>query len=125
MHTGDLARIDARGYLFIVDRKKDMVISGGVNIYPREAEEVLARHPAVAEVAVYGIPDPLWGEALAATVVLRPGAQAGADELLAFARSQLAGFKLPKQLQLADTLPKTATGKVQKTALRQRYAAMS
>jgi acyl-CoA synthetase (AMP-forming)/AMP-acid ligase II len=125
MHTGDLARIDARGYLFIVDRKKDMVISGGVNIYPREAEEVLARHPAVAEVAVYGIPDPLWGEALAATVVLRPGAQASADELLAFARGQLAGFKLPKQWQLADTLPKTATGKVQKTALRQRYAATS
>ncbi|NKE66110.1 long-chain-fatty-acid--CoA ligase [Ramlibacter sp. RBP-2] len=123
MHTGDLARVDPRGYLFIVDRKKDMIISGGVNVYPREAEEVLARHPAVAEVAVYGVADQLWGEALAATVVLKPGAQANPSELIEFARGQLAGFKLPKQVQMAGELPKTGSGKVQKTVLRLRHAA--
>ena len=116
-------RPDDRGYLFIVDRKKDMVISGGVNVYPREAEEVLARHPAVADVAVYGVPDPLWGEALAAAAVLKPGQHATPQALLEFARSQLAGFKLPKQLAIVDSLPKTASGKVRKTELRQQHAA--
>lgn len=118
LHTGDLARRDARGFVYIVDRKKDMIISGGVNIYPRETEEVLARHPAVAEVAAYGIPDELWGEALAAAVVLRPGREVTADALLAFAAQQLARMKLPKVLFFVDTLPRTASGKVQKARLR-------
>lgn len=122
MHTGDLARCDAQGYVFIVDRKKDMVISGGVNVYPREAEEVLARHPSVAEVAVYGVPDALWGEALAATVVLKPGATVSAADLIEFARGQLAGFKLPKQVHMTADLPKTASGKVQKRILRDHHA---
>ena len=121
LYTGDLARVDSRGYVYIVDRTKDMVISGGVNIYPREVEEVLARHPAVAEAAVYGVPDAHWGEALAAAIVLKPGMNACEKELLDFARERLAGFKLPKQLALIDSLPKTASGKVQKTELRKQH----
>ncbi len=122
LHTGDLARRDDRGFIYIVDRKKDMVISGGVNIYPREAENVLARHPAVADVAVFGVPDPRWGEALAAAVVLREGADADAASLLAFARNRLGGFKLPKHVHFVEALPKTASGKVRKDDLRKMFA---
>lgn len=122
LHTGDLARRDPRGYVYIVDRKKDMIVSGGVNIYPREAEEVLARHPAVAEVAAYGIPDAVWGEALTATVVLHAGAQVSAADLMVFARHYLSGLKLPKQIDFASNLPRTASGKVQKARLRAAYS---
>ncbi|HOA92125.1 MAG TPA: long-chain-fatty-acid--CoA ligase [Quisquiliibacterium sp.] len=121
LHTGDLARIDADGYLFVVDRIKDLVISGGVNVYPRESEHVLAGHPAVADVAVFGVPDPHWGEALAAAVVLRPGQAADAQTLLAFARTRLGAFKLPKRVHFLDQLPKTASGKVRKADLRARF----
>lgn len=121
LYTGDLARVASNGYVFIVDRKKDMVISGGVNIYPREAEEVLARHPAVADVAVFGLPDSHWGESLMAVVVLRPSHTTTEQELLDFARSHLAGFKLPKKLEFLETLPKTASGKIQKTELRNQF----
>ena len=123
LHTGDLARIDANGYLFIVDRMKDMVISGGVNLYPRESENVLAAHPAVADVAVFGVPDPHWGEALAAAVVLRPGHEADAQALLSFARTRLGSFKLPKRVHFVDQLPKTASGKVRKADLRAQFIA--
>lgn len=122
LYTGDLARVDSAGYAFIVDRKKDMVISGGVNIYPREAEEIFAKHPAVADVAVFGLPDSHWGESLMAVVVLRPSHTTSEQELLEFARSHLAGFKLPKRLEFLDALPKTATGKVQKTELRKQFS---
>lgn len=118
LHTGDLGRRDAQGYVFVVDRKKDMVISGGVNVFPRESEEVLALHPAVAEVAVYGVPDELWGESLAAAVVLRDGCRVPPGELLAFARAKLAGFKLPKTIRIVRELPKTASGKVRRAELR-------
>lgn len=124
LRTGDLAKLDERGYVYVVDRKKDMVISGGVNIFPRESEEVLSAHPSIAEVAVFGVPDPLWGESLVAAVVLRTGCSATPESLLEFARGQLAGFKLPKDIRIVDTLPKTASGKVQKTELR-RIAAVS
>ena len=123
LHTGDLARIDANGYLFVVDRMKDMVISGGVNLYPRESENVLAAHPAVADVAVFGVPDPHWGEALAAAVVLRPGHEADAQALLSFARTRLGSFKLPKRVHFVDQLPKTASGKVRKADLRAQFIA--
>lgn len=121
LHTGDLARRDERGFLYIVDRKKDMVISGGVNLYPRESEDVLARHPAVADVAVFGVPDERWGEVLVAAVVPRKGAGIDAETLLAFARTQLGSFKLPKRVHFVDELPKTASGKVRKADLRSRF----
>jgi long-chain acyl-CoA synthetase len=123
LRTGDLGRLDEHGYVYVVDRKKDMVISGGVNIFPRESEEVLSAHPSIAEVAVFGVPDPLWGESLVAAVVLRRGCNATPKSLLEFARGHLAGFKLPKDIRIVDALPKTASGKVQKTELRRNAAA--
>lgn len=118
--VGDLARRDDEGYIYIVDRLKDMVISGGVNIYPREVEEVMFRHPAVADVAVVGVPDDHWGEALKAFVVPRPGATLRADALLAFLEGQIARMKIPKQVEFLDQIPRNASGKVLKTALRAR-----
>ncbi len=120
--VGDLARRDAEGYLYIVDRLKDMVISGGVNIYPREVEEVIARHPGVQEAAVIGIPDEKWGEVLKAFVVARPGAAPSAPELLAFLESRIARMKLPKQVEFIEQIPRNANGKVLKTTLRGRSA---
>ena len=124
LRTGDLGKPDQHGYVYVVDRKKDMVISGGVNIYPRESEEVLAAHPSIAEVAVFGVPDPLWGESLVAAVVLRRGFSATPESLLEFARGHLAGFKLPKDIRIVEALPKTASGKVQKNELRRNAAAL-
>jgi acyl-CoA synthetase (AMP-forming)/AMP-acid ligase II len=122
LRTGDMARIDDLGYVFIVDRKKDMIISGGENIYPREVEEVLHLHPAVAEAAVIGVPDELWGEAPVALVVTRDQADGGlARELYLFCRDRLAGYKCPKLVRICDSLPKTPTGKVIKRELREQY----
>ncbi len=118
--VGDLARRDGEGHLYIVDRLKDMVISGGVNIYPREIEEVLLAHPDVADAAVVGIPDEKWGEALKAFVVRRPGGAADADALLAFTAERLARMKVPKRVEFIDQVPRNANGKVLKTALRER-----
>lgn len=118
LHSGDLARTDAHGFVFVVDRKKDMVISGGVNLYPREIEDVIAAHPAVAEVAVFGVPDAHWGEALAAAVVLRAGQTAGASDIVAFCRERIGGYKVPKRIQILPELPKNASGKILKTGLR-------
>lgn len=117
-HTGDLAVVHPDGYLQIVDRKKDIIISGGENISSVEVEAVLYRHPAVMEAAVVGVPDPKWGEVPKAYVVLRPGAQATPEELIAFCREQLAHFKAPKAVEFLQELPKTATGKIQKFLLR-------
>ena len=116
--VGDLARRDEEGYLYIVDRKKDMVISGGENIYPREIEEVLLHHPAIAEVAVVGVPDDKWGERLSAFVVLRSGASLQLDEMMAFATDHIARYKIPKALCILDALPRNANGKILKTELR-------
>ena len=103
--------MDEDGYFFIVDRKKDLIILGGYNVYPREVEEVHYEHPAVAEAAVIGIPDALLGEEICAAVGLKAGASASPEELIAFVKERLAAYKYPRQIWIVDTLPKTATGK--------------
>jgi long-chain acyl-CoA synthetase len=113
-HTGDLARVDEEGFLFIVDRKKDLIIRGGYNVYPREIEEVLYEHPAVAEAAVIGLPHPALGEEVAAAVALKPGAAVTAAELRDYVKSQVAAYKYPRHVWIVDSLPKGATGKIQK-----------
>jgi long-chain acyl-CoA synthetase len=113
-HTGDLARMDEDGYFYIVDRKKELIIRGGYNVYPREIEEVLYEHPAVAEAAVIGLPHPALGEEVAAAVALKPGAAVSPEDLRAYVKSQVAAYKYPRHLWLVDELPKGATGKVQK-----------
>lgn len=121
LYTGDMGKTDRDGYLYIVDRKKDMIISGGENIYPREIEEVLYQHPAVLEAAVIGVPDPVWGESVKALVVLRPGRRASAEELTAFCRERLAGYKVPKSVEFLESLPKSPSGKILKRMLRDAY----
>jgi len=121
--VGDLAYRDADGYLYLADRKTDMVISGGVNIYPWEIEQRLHEHPAVHEAAVVGVPDPEWGESLAAFVVLRAGQTATGDELGAFVKESLADYKRPRNFVFVEALPRTPTGKVLKRELKQRLAA--
>ncbi|MFB7243946.1 long-chain-fatty-acid--CoA ligase [Streptomyces populi] len=113
-HSGDLARVDEDGFYFIVDRKKDMIIRGGYNVYPREIEEVLYEHPAVAEAAVVGVPHPLHGEEVAAVVTLRPGAEATAEEIRAHAKERVAAYKYPRVVEIAAELPKGPTGKILK-----------
>ena len=117
-HTGDVGYLDDDGFLFIADRVKDMVISGGENVYPAEVESVLYEHPAVAEVAVIGVPDERWGEAIAAVVALKPGASLTLDELRDFGGQSLARFKLPSHLHFVEVLPRNPAGKVLKFALR-------
>jgi long-chain acyl-CoA synthetase len=123
LRTGDGGYLDGEGYLFLTDRIKDMIVSGGENVYPVEVEEALAQHPDVAEVAVIGVPDERWGETVKALVVLRSGAEPEPGELVAFARERLAGYKLPRSLDFVDDLPRTPSGKVLKRELRARYAA--
>lgn len=118
LHTGDLGRVNEAGYFYIVGRKKDLIISGGVNIYPTDIEDVIARHPAVAEVVVFGVPDAVWGEAVAAAIVPRPGCAVAPDDLKAFVRESLGGFKVPKAIYFLDALPKNATGKILRRELR-------
>ena len=118
LHTGDIGRLDADGYLYIVERKKDLIIRGGFNIYPREVEEVLYAHPKVAEAGVVGMPDPLMGEEALAFVVLRAGQNATGEELMAFCQEKLAKFKCPKQVRFVDSLPKNPIGKILKKELR-------
>ncbi len=119
LHTGDMGYLDEDGFLFIVDRKKDMIISGGENIYSREVEEALLMHPAVAEAAVIAIPDPKWGESVLAAVVLRPGAAADDAALDAHCRDRIAGYKRPRRYQFMEELPRVpSTNKVDKRALR-------
>lgn len=120
-HTGDIARVDEQGYFYIVDRKKDMFISGGENIYPVEIEKALYAHPAVLMCAVIGLPDPTWGEAGKACVVLKQGAQASEEELLHFLSTRLARFKVPKSVTILESLPVSAAGKILKRELRQRF----
>jgi acyl-CoA synthetase (AMP-forming)/AMP-acid ligase II len=120
LSVGDMAKRDSDGFLYIVDRKKDMVISGGVNIYPREIEEVLIRHPAILEVAVVGIPDERWGETLKTYAALRDGAVLDAAELATFCEKDLSAYKIPRLLEVIDALPRNANGKVLKRDLRDR-----
>src|SRR5690606_38657213 len=120
-HSGDVGYFDADGYLYVQDRLKDMIVSGGENVYPAEVERVLAEHPAVADVAVFGVPDATWGEAVKAAVVLREGGSVSEAELIAFARGRLAGYKCPKSVDWMTALPRNATGKLLKRVLRQPY----
>jgi acyl-CoA synthetase (AMP-forming)/AMP-acid ligase II len=122
LRTGDIGRMDARGYLYVVDRRKDMIVSGGENIYSREVEDVLASHPAVREVAVIGIPDSRWGETVKAIVALVPGVDALPEaELLELCRQRLAGYKKPRSFGVIDALPRLGHGKVDKKVLRAPY----
>ncbi|HVC31641.1 MAG TPA: long-chain-fatty-acid--CoA ligase [Steroidobacteraceae bacterium] len=121
MHSGDAATVDDAGYIYIVDRLKDMIISGGENIYSTEVEDVLYRHPAVLECAVIGVPDEQWGERVHAIVALRPGQTATAEDLIEFSRTQIGHYKCPRSLAFIDALPKTGSGKIQKAALREPF----
>ena len=121
LYTGDMGYMDEHGYLFLMDRSKDMIISGGENIYPREIEEVIVEHPAVREVAVIGVPDPQWGEAIKAVVSLVPGSKATESELINFCTEHIARYKKPRSVDFVDELPKNNYGKIVKRELRERY----
>jgi acyl-CoA synthetase (AMP-forming)/AMP-acid ligase II len=121
MHTGDGGRMDENGYLFIVDRIKDMIITGGENVYSAEVENALAGHPAVAACAVIGVPDPDWGERVHAVVVLLPGQQATAEDVRAHCKTLIAGYKAPRSVDFVDALPMSGAGKILKRDLRERY----
>ncbi len=121
-HSGDLGYLDENRYLFVVDRKKDMVISGGMNIYCKEIESALYRHPATLEAAVIGLPDENWGEIVTAVIVIKPGQRASAEELLELCKASLAGYKTPKKVFFRDELPKNPSGKILKRILRQQLA---
>jgi fatty-acyl-CoA synthase len=122
LHSGDYARRDEEGYLAIVDRKKDMIISGGFNVYAREVEDVLAAHPAVASVAVIGVPDDRWGEAVTAVVVTRAGRDVTPEELTALVRARKGPVHAPKAIEFVDAIPLSPLGKPDKKTLRARYA---
>ena len=121
LHTGDLGYRSAAGYLYITDRLKDVIVSGGENVYSREVEDIISEHPGVLEVAVIGIPNARWGESVHAEVVPRTGAAVDPDELIAHCRARLAAYKAPKSVQIVDELPKNASGKILKREVRQRY----
>jgi len=121
VYTGDAAYVDADGYVYIHDRVKDMIISGGENVYPAEVESSIYGHPAVLEVAVIGVPDDRWGEAVKAVCVPKPGTQIDADDVIAWAREKIAGFKVPKSIDIIEALPRNASGKILRKDLRAPY----
>ncbi|MDE2750559.1 MAG: o-succinylbenzoate--CoA ligase [Chloroflexota bacterium] len=121
LHTGDIGYLDEDGDLFILQRREDLIVSGGENIYPAEVEERLRRHPAVAEAVVIGLPDAAWGQSVAAALQLAPGARASAEEIEAHARAHLASYKIPRRFAFVDALPRTASGKIQRRKLRQLF----
>ncbi len=121
LKTGDLATIDKEGYVNIVDRKKDMIVTGGENVYSTEVEYVIYEHPAVLEVAVIGVPDPKWGEAVKAVIVLKEGKTTTEDEIIKFVKSRIASYKAPKTVDFVDSLPKTGSGKITKIPLKEKY----
>ena len=124
--TGDIGSQDADGYFYILDRLKDMIVTGGENVYSGEVEAVISEHPAVREVAVFGIPDSQWGELVAASVVLRPGQLLSVDELTAYCRRSLANYKVPRRIEFSETeLPKGGSGKILKRVLREHFWAQS
>ena len=123
LHTGDVGHLDGDGYLYVADRRDDLIVSGGENVYPAEVEAVLAEHPQVAEAAVVGLPDPVWGQAVAAAVVPRPGPAPTLEALRAHCAPRLAGYKLPRRLRLVPELPRTASGKLRRAAVRADWAA--
>ena len=120
--TGDIGYRDANGYFYILDRLKDMIVTGGENVYPGEVEAVIYEHPAVLEAAVFGIPDPQWGELVAACVVCKPGKTLSTDDLIAHCRRFLANYKIPRHIEFSETeLPKSGSGKILKRLLRDRF----
>jgi fatty-acyl-CoA synthase len=121
LRTGDLGRMDSQGYVFLADRSEDKIITGGFNVYPAEIEGALAEHPAVAECAVFAIPDPKWGEAVRAAVTLRPGHRVSPEELINFCKEQLARFKVPKAIDVMEELPKSGVGKILRRTLREPW----
>jgi fatty-acyl-CoA synthase len=121
LHTGDVARADDEGFLYIVDRKKDMIVTGGFNVYPREVEDVISTHPGVSAVAVVGVPDDRWGEAVKAVVVPRPGVEVDPDELIELVKAHKGSVQAPKSVDFVDAIPLSALGKPDKKALRARY----
>src|SRR3990172_6191278 len=120
LHTGDLARRDEEGFIYIVDRRKDMIVSGGENIYPREIEEVLYRHPKIQDAAVIGIPDPIWGESVKVIIVLKKGETMKGEEVIEYCKRYLASYKKPKSVEFAEILPRNPSGKVLKKILREK-----
>ena len=121
LHTGDLAYYDEKGFIYIVDRKKDMIVSGGENVYSREVEDVLYKHPAVAEAAVIGVPDPRWVERVHAVIALKAGTKATEKEMITFCKEHIASYKAPKSVEFVDSLPKNPQGKILKKEIRGRY----
>jgi long-chain acyl-CoA synthetase len=121
-HSGDMGRLDERGYLYLIDRVKDMIVTGGENVYTGEVEAVLYAHPAVREAAVFGIPDPQWGELVMAYIVLKPEQVLTADDLIVYCRRSLANYKIPRRIEFSETeLPKNGSGKILKRTLRERF----
>jgi long-chain acyl-CoA synthetase len=118
--TEDLGRLDEDGYLYVVDRKKDVIITGGYNVYPTEVENIISTLKAVQEVAVVGVPDERWGESVKAMVVVRPGHELDAEEILAVCRENLADYKKPRSVEFVDELPKTGSGKIMRRLLRDK-----
>jgi acyl-CoA synthetase (AMP-forming)/AMP-acid ligase II len=121
LHTGDMGYYDEKGFIYIVDRKKDMIITGGENVYPREVEEVLYGHPAVSEAAVIGVPDDKWVERVHAIINLKESEQATSEEIIAYCKERLAGYKAPKSVEFVTSLPKNPQGKILKRELREKY----
>jgi long-chain acyl-CoA synthetase len=121
LRTGDAGYMDDDGYIYIHDRVKDMIISGGENIYPAEVENAIFGHPSIADVAVIGIPDDKWGEAVKACVVLKAGATASPAEIIAWSRERIAAFKCPKSIDFIEALPRNASGKILRRQLREPY----
>ena len=121
LHTGDVGYIDDEGYLYVQDRVKDMIVSGGENVYPRVVEDVLFQHQAIADAAVIGVPDERWGETVKAVVVLRAGATTTEEEIIGFCREKLGGFELPRSVDFVEALPRNPSGKVLKRDLREPY----
>lgn len=118
LETGDLGYLDADGYLYVLDRRDDLIVSGGENVYPAEVEAALLAHPAVEEAGVIGVPDPVWGRTVAAVVKLRPSHAVDADDLIAFCRQRLASYKVPRRVEFRETLPRNAAGKLLRRDLR-------
>ena len=121
-HTGDLARRDDQGFYYIVDRKNDMIISGGINVYPREVEEVIYTHPAVMDCAVIGVVDEKWGETIKAVITLKEGQQVTEDEIVELCKDQLASYKKPTSVDIVADMPRTASGKILKRELKKLYS---
>jgi acyl-CoA synthetase (AMP-forming)/AMP-acid ligase II len=121
LYTGDLARMDEEGYIYIVDREKDMYVSGGENVYPAEIEKVLHTHPKIFDAGIVGVPDEKWGEVGEAFIVLKPGETMGNGEIFEFLKGKVAKYKIPKYVELIEELPKTASGKIQKFVLKEKH----